>query len=143
MTLRKGDRIVAMEVLAEEGEILSVAANGMGKRTAVKEYRRQGRGGKGIINLKVSKKTGEVIGVRQVREGDGMILITLEGKIIRTMVDGIRVIGRSTQGVKLMDLEGEDTLVAMAKLADRDDVDEAHEEAAAEAPAEAEEESVN
>jgi DNA gyrase subunit A len=143
MTLRKNDRIVAMEVLAEEGEILSVAANGMGKRTAVKEYRRQGRGGKGIINLKVSKKTGEVIGVRQVREGDGMILITLEGKIIRTMVDGIRVIGRSTQGVKLMDLDGEDTLVAMAKLADRDEVDEASEAVAAEGLAAAEEEPAN
>jgi len=121
IALRKDDRVVAMEALAEEGEIFSVAANGMGKRTAIKEYRLQGRGGKGIINLKVSPKTGEVIGVRQVRQGDGIILITQEGMIIRTVVDGVRVIGRSTQGVKLIDLEGEDTLVAMAKLAERDD----------------------
>ncbi len=110
-----------MESLSEEGEILSVAANGIGKRTLIKEYRQQGRGGKGIINLKVSAKTGEVIGVRQVRQGDGIMLITQEGKIIRTMVDDVRVIGRSTQGVKLIGLEGEDTLVAMAKLADRVD----------------------
>jgi len=127
ITLRKNDRVVAMEVLAEEGEILSVAACGMGKRTNIKEYRQQGRGGKGIINLKVSQKTGEVIGVRQVRQDDGIILITLEGKIIRTLVDGIRVIGRSTQGVKLIDLDGDDTLVAMAKLVEREDAEGAGE----------------
>ena len=124
INLRKGDRVVSMESLTEEGEILSVAENAFGKRTQLKDYRRQGRGGKGIINLKVSKKTGAVIGARQVVEGDGMIFITQEGKIIRTHVDGIRVIGRSTQGVKLMDLDGDDILVAMAKLAERDDADE-------------------
>ena len=113
-----------MESLTEEGEILSVASNGIGKRTLLKEYRIQKRGGKGIINLKVSEKTGRVIGARQVRQGDGIILITQEGKIIRTFVDGIRVIGRSTQGVKLIDLDGEDALVAMAKLAERDDGEE-------------------
>ena len=132
INLRKGDRVVSMESLAEEGEILSVAENGIGKRTRLKEYRLQGRGGKGIINLKVSEKTGVVIGARQVRDGDGIILITQEGKIIRTHVDGIRVIGRSTQGVKLMDLDGDDTLVAMAKVADRDDEENAAEDVGAE-----------
>ncbi|MDX1643261.1 MAG: DNA gyrase subunit A [Thermoanaerobaculia bacterium] len=124
IALRKGDRVVSMEAVGLEGEILSVSENGMGKRTMLSEYRTQGRAGKGIINLKVSKKTGEVIGAMQVREDDGIILITHEGKIIRTVVEGIRVIGRSTQGVKLMDLEDDDKLVAMAKVADREQHDD-------------------
>ncbi len=126
ISLRRGDRVVAMEALESEGgEILSVAENAVGKRTPVERYRLQNRGGKGIINLKVSKKTGEVIGAKQVRPEDGLMLITQEGKIIRINVDGVRVSGRSTQGVKLMDLEGDDRLVAVAKLAERDDETEA------------------
>ncbi len=116
--LREGDRVVTMESLEPEGEILTVTEKGYGKRTPLAEYRLQGRLGYGIINLKVSDKTGPVAGVRQVVPGDGLMLITQEGKIIRLNVEGIRVIGRSTQGVKLMDLEGEDRIVALAKLAD-------------------------
>jgi DNA gyrase subunit A len=122
ISLRKGDRVVAMESLEDEGgEILSIAERGVGKRTLAVRYRLQGRGGKGIINLKVSAKTGEVIGVKQVLPSDGLMLITHEGKIIRINVDGVRVSGRSTQGVKLMDLDGEDRLVSVARLADRAD----------------------
>ena len=125
INLRKGDRVVSMEVLAEEGEILSIAENAIGKRTKVDEYRVQTRGGKGIINLKVSGKTGEVVGAKQVLPEDGMMLITQSGKIIRITVDGVRVSGRSTMGVKLMDLDADDKLVAVAKLADRDADEEA------------------
>jgi len=124
ISLRKGDRVVSMEILEEEGEVLSLAENAFGKRTKVAEYRRQSRGGKGIINLKVSKKTGEVIGAKQVRPEDGMMLITHSGKIIRINVDGVRVSGRSTMGVKLMDLDEGDRLVAVAKVADRAEADE-------------------
>jgi len=123
ISLRKGDRVVSMEILEEEGEVFSLAENAFGKRTKVAEYRRQSRGGKGIINLKVSKKTGEVIGAKQVRPEDGMMLITHSGKIIRINVDGVRVSGRSTMGVKLMDLDEGDRLVAVAKVADRADAD--------------------
>ncbi len=119
ITLRKGDRVVSMETLTEEGEILSVAEKAVGKRTLVKQYRRQGRGGKGIINLKVSKKTGEVLGAKQVTPQEGLMLITQGGQIIRINVDGVRVSGRSTQGVKLMDLEAGDRLVSVAKVAER------------------------
>ncbi len=127
--LRPGDRVVAMEALESDGgEILSLAENAVGKRTLVESYRLQKRGGKGIINLKVSKKTGEVIGAKQVRPEDGLMLITQEGKIIRINVAGVRVSGRSTQGVKLMDLEGEDRLVAVAKLAERDGEEEGEEQ---------------
>jgi DNA gyrase subunit A len=116
--LRQGDRVVTMESLEPEGEILTVTERGFGKRTPLAEYRVQGRLGYGIINLKVNDKTGAVAGVRQVVPGDGLMLITQEGKIIRLNVPDIRTIGRSTQGVKLMDLEGEDRIVAVAKLAD-------------------------
>jgi DNA gyrase subunit A len=119
ITLRGGDRIVAMEALEEQGgEILSVAERAVGKRTPVAQYRLQSRGGKGIINLKVSTKTGQVISAKQVRPEDGLMLITQAGKIIRINVDGVRVSGRSTQGVKLMDLEEEDRLVAVARLSE-------------------------
>jgi DNA gyrase subunit A len=130
--LRKGDRVVAMESLVPgAGEILSMAEKAVGKRTPVDQYRLQSRGGMGIINLKVSDKTGKVVGAKQVLPTEGMMLITKEGKIIRIGVDGVRVSSRSTQGVKLMDLGDDDRLVAVAKLAERDDMDE--EEAAAEA----------
>ena len=108
-----------MATLDEDGEILSMAERAVGKRTPVNQYRLQSRGGKGIINLKVSAKTGEVIGAKQVQPDDGMILITQEGKIIRISVEGVRVSSRSTQGVKLMNLDEGDRLVAVAKLADR------------------------
>ncbi|MGB5296526.1 MAG: DNA gyrase subunit A [Thermoanaerobaculia bacterium] len=122
ISLRKGDKVVSMETLElEGGEVLSVAEKAIGKRTPVAQYRLQRRGGKGIINLKVSGKTGEVIGAMQVQAEDGLILITQDGKIIRIPVDGVRVSARSTQGVKLMDLDGEDRLVSVAKLSEREE----------------------
>ena len=119
--LRPGDRVVSMEALDREGDLLTVATGGFGKRTVVGEYRRQSRGGKGVINLKVSAKTGEVVAVKQVRPGDGMVLITQAGKLIRSSVDGVSTIGRATQGVKVMDLGDDDRVVAVAKIVDRDD----------------------
>ncbi len=121
ITLRPGDRVVSMEVLDPDGEILSVTGRGFGKRTPIDDYRKQSRGGLGIINLKVTPKTGEVIGARHVTGSDGLMLITQDGMIIRINVSGVRVVGRSTQGVKLMDLDGEDRLVAVAKLAESDE----------------------
>jgi DNA gyrase subunit A len=115
-----GDQVVGMEALRASGDILTVTQRGYGKRTSIDEYREQGRGGKGIINLKVSAKTGEVVGVLEVEPTDDVILISQEGKLIRIAVEGLRSIGRSTQGVKVMGLEPEDTLVAMAKVVERD-----------------------
>jgi DNA gyrase subunit A len=121
ISLRKGDRVVGMEVLEKEGAILTATEKGLGKRTAIAEYREQGRGGLGVINLKVTERTGKVVGVAQVTGGDQVILITQDGMIIRTAVDAIREIGRSTQGVRLINLEGEDRLVAIAKVVERED----------------------
>ncbi|MEE2778528.1 MAG: DNA gyrase subunit A [Acidobacteriota bacterium] len=116
-----GDKVVGMTSLDPEGHILSVTTHGFGKRTKGSEYRLQGRGGRGIINLKVSDRTGEVVGVHQVDETDDLVLISQEGKLIRIGVASVSVIGRSTQGVKVMDLDGDDTLVATAKIIERDE----------------------
>jgi len=116
--LRPRDRVVGAAILEAAGEVLSVAARGFGKRTPIADYRKQSRGGLGIINLKVSEKTGEVIAAKHVTEGEGLILITQAGMIIRLNVADVRLVGRSTQGVKLMDLDPEDRLVAVAKLAE-------------------------
>ncbi|HEX6901773.1 MAG TPA: DNA gyrase subunit A [Thermoanaerobaculia bacterium] len=119
--LRDGDRVVGMEELDRAGQVLTVTARGYGKRTPVEEYRLQGRGGLGIINLKVTPKTGEVVGVKQVVPTDGLMLITQDGMIIRLNVSGVREVGRSAQGVKLMNLYEEDRIVAVAKLAEQDE----------------------
>jgi len=119
--LRPGDRVVGMEVLGEQGDVLTIAEHGFGKRTPVAEYPLKNRAIQGVINLKVSDKTGEVVAVKQVEEGDGVILITQNGKIIRTPVDDIRLIGRSTQGVTIMDLGDDDRVVAAAKLPAREE----------------------
>jgi DNA gyrase subunit A len=150
IALRAGDRLVSMESLLPEGDLLSITENGYGKRTPLADYRLQGRGGMGIINLKVNKKTGQVVAVKQVHEEQGVIVITQEGKILRITAGSVSRIGRATQGVKVMDLGGEDRVVAVAKIPDREDPaaaaalgDEAHldeEEESADAP---EPESVN
>ncbi len=127
--LREGDRVVSMEVLDGFGALLTVSENGYGKRTTLDEYRRQGRGGMGIINLKVSRKTGPVIGVRQVTEEQGVMLISIDGKIIRINAGDVSLIGRSTQGVRVMDLGDDDRLVAMAKIDEPDDPEDANPEA--------------
>ncbi len=119
--LRTGDRVVALEVLAGDGHLLTVAERGYGKRTPLDDYRAQGRGGLGIINLKAGAKTGEVIAVKQVDEEDGLLLITVGGKILRTPVDTIRVVGRATQGVKVMELADDDTIAAAARLPAREE----------------------
>jgi DNA gyrase subunit A len=116
LVLRPGDRLVAMEELDPHGQVLTVTERGYGKRTPVEDYRRQGRGGLGIINLKVTPKTGEVVGVRYVTPDEGLMLITQEGMIIRINVSGVRVVGRSTMGVKLMNLSADDRLVSIAKV---------------------------
>jgi DNA gyrase subunit A len=121
LMLRAGDRVVAMEELDPHGQVLTVTERGYGKRTPVEKYRLQGRGGLGTINLKVTPKTGEVVGVRYVTPDEGLMLITQEGMIIRLNVSGVREVGRSAQGVKLMNLDADDCIVAVAKLAEKDD----------------------
>ena len=122
MRLHDGDEIVEMDcVHSTESTILSVTAHGYAKRTEVPEYRLQGRGGSGIINLKVTEKTGPVVQVLEVSRDDQVMLITAYGKIIRTDVKDVSILGRPTQGVRLMHIGEGDTVVAVARVADRDD----------------------
>ncbi|REJ81514.1 MAG: DNA gyrase subunit A [Acidobacteria bacterium] len=134
INLRKGDRVVSMDVVETESDLLTITEKGYGKRTALAEYRVQGRGGMGIINLKVSDKTGDVVGVRQVEPGSGVMLITQDGKIIRIETDGVSRIGRATQGVRVMDLDEADRIVAIARVPERDEDDDGAAEDGDESP---------
>ena len=119
--LEEGDVVVGMDILRPQGTMLSVTENGYGKRTAVEEYRNQTRGGKGVITLKVTEKTGAVVGVCQVSEADEAMLVTEGGKIIRLAVGEIRVIGRNTQGVRLIGLSENERVASLARLAEKEE----------------------
>jgi DNA gyrase subunit A len=112
--LREGDEVVAMEVVKPGGTLLTVTELGYAKQTALDEYRVQGRGGYGLKNLEITDKNGHVVGIAQVHVDEELLVITEQGKILRTPANDIRTIGRATQGVKLMDLEGDDTIVSVA-----------------------------
>jgi DNA gyrase subunit A len=119
--LREDDEVVAMEVLEPGGTILSVTEKGYGKRTELDEYRVQSRGGIGIINIQTSERNGKVVGMTQVHDDDEIMVITEQGKILRMASRDIRAIGRATQGVRLIDIEGEDRTVSIARLAEKDE----------------------
>jgi DNA gyrase subunit A len=121
MKLDPGDKIVSMEILTLGFDVLTVSEGGFGKRTAMDEYRLQSRGGKGIITMKTTDKTGRVIGVQQVTEEDQLMLITNIGKIIRLRIKDIRVIGRNTQGVRLIEIEEGERVVSLARLAEKEE----------------------
>ncbi|MCZ6450554.1 MAG: DNA gyrase subunit A, partial [Deltaproteobacteria bacterium] len=99
----------------------TVAENGFGKRTAMEEYRLQSRGGKGVITMKTTDKTGRVIGVQQVTDDDQLMMITNRGKIIRLRIKDIRTIGRNTQGVRLIEMNDNERVVSLARLAEQED----------------------
>ena len=124
MKLDEGDKVVSMEILSLGFDILTVSEGGYGKRTEMAEYRLQSRGGKGIITMKTTDKTGRVIGVQQVTEEDQLMLISNKGKIIRLRIKDIRVIGRNTQGVRLIELEDGERVVSLARLAEKEEDDE-------------------
>ena len=124
MRLDEGDAVVSMEMLSHGANILTVSENGYGKRTEMDEYRLQSRGGKGIITMKATDKTGRVVGGQQVTEDDQLMLVTNKGKIIRLRIKDIRVIGRNTQGVRLIDLEEGERVVSLARLAEKEEDDE-------------------
>jgi DNA gyrase subunit A len=112
MTLEEGDYLVAAEVVGQSGLMLSIAENGFGKRTSLEEYRLQSRGGKGVINIKVTPRTGKVASVLAVEEDSDVMIITESGKIIRLEAAQIRQSGRSAQGVRLVRLEEGDRVAA-------------------------------
>lgn len=117
--LKKDAIVVAMEILEEGATILTVTERGYGKRTKLEDYRSQSRGGSGIINIKVTEKNGPVAGICLVKETDEAMITTSKGKIIRIAVKDISVIGRSTQGVKLMGMDKEEKVTSIALIAEK------------------------
>jgi DNA gyrase subunit A len=124
ITLRDDDYVVAMEVVRPGGTLLTVTERGYGKRTEIEEYRVQSRGGVGIINIQTSDRNGPVAGVAYVQEGDELLVITQQGMILRMQTNDVRAIGRATQGVKLIDIEGDDRVVSIARLVEKEEDDE-------------------
>ena len=120
INLRRDDAVVGMVVVRREGTLLTATETGMGKRSDVEDYRVQRRGGKGLINLKLSQKTGRVVAVREVTDEDELMLVTRNGVINRQSADEIRVIGRNTQGVRLITLDEGDELVDVARVIDEE-----------------------
>jgi DNA gyrase subunit A len=133
ITLEEGNEVIGMETITPDSttSILTVTEGGYGKRTPVNEYRVQGRGGKGIISVKTTERNGLAVGFLQVREGDEIMLMAAQGKVLRCKVDDIREIGRNTQGVRILDLDGnDDRVVGVARLAEAAERDDASPEEA-------------
>ena len=118
ITLGKGDVVISVAAVTDDTEMLSISEHGYGKRTKLEEYRVTSRGGKGVINMKTSDRNGLVVAVLPVSDESQVLIITNQGKLIRVEAKGIRVSGRSTQGVKLIDASDDD-LVTSASLIER------------------------
>jgi DNA gyrase subunit A len=131
ITLRDDDYVVAMEVVKPGGALLTVTERGFGKRTEIEEYRVQSRGGVGVINITTSDRNGPVVGVAYVLSEEELLLITQQGMILRMQTNDVRAIGRATQGVKLIEIEGEDRVVSIAKLAEKELAEKEEEEGSA------------
>src|SRR5687767_4854769 len=112
--LREGDEVVAMQVAKPGGTLLTVTEKGYAKNTLIDEYRVTGRGGLGVKNVEVTDKNGAVVAIAQIHANEELLVMTEWGKILRTPANEIRTIGRATQGVRLMELEGEDKIVSVA-----------------------------
>jgi DNA gyrase subunit A len=120
MRLSKGDWIVGMEVLRDDQTLMTITENGYGKRTAIEEYPVRGRGGKGVITIKTTKRNGLVVALLLVAGEDDLMLMTDRGRIIRMPVKDISVIGRNTQGVRLIDMDATEHVTGAARLAEKD-----------------------
>jgi DNA gyrase subunit A len=126
ISLRDDDLVVAMEVVTPGGTLLTVTERGFGKRTELEDYRLTGRGGLGVIDIQASDRNGSVVGFAYVHDGDELLVITQQGMILRMPTNDVRLTGRATQGVTIIDLEEDDKVVSIAKLVERDDEDVAN-----------------
>lgn len=124
MNIDKKDEIIAMEVVSKDATALSITELGFGKKTKFGEYRIQSRGGKGIINVKVTPKNGKVVNVLTVNESDQIVIVTTGGMVVRCSVDQIRTSGRNAQGVRVIRLKDGHKVAAVARVVERDDEDQ-------------------
>ena len=130
ITLEDNDEVIGMIIAndLEKESVLVVSEKGYGKRTAVEDYRVTNRGGKGVITLNITEKTGKLIAIQNVTDEDGLMIINKSGVAIRMAVEELRVMGRNTQGVKLINLKGNDEIAAVAKVEMDKDVEDAEEQ---------------
>ena len=111
------EKIIGMEIIDDSVDILSVTENGYGKRTKTSQYRRQSRGGKGVLAMKLTEKNGEICAIKPVCDENDLMIITNKGQVIRTKISGISLMGRTTQGVRIIRLKGSEKVVAVEKIA--------------------------
>jgi DNA gyrase subunit A len=116
ISLREDDAVVGMVIAEEEASLLTVCEQGYGKRTELDDYRTQSRGGKGLINIKTTKRNGDVVTIKAVHDDDELMMITANGMIVRTGLEEVRSIGRNTAGVRMISLKQGDRLVAAERL---------------------------
>jgi len=121
MRIDKNATVVGMEVLESEDSLLTVTENGFGKRSQIEDYRTQTRGGKGVFSIKTSKRNGKMVSLLLVDDNDELMMVTDKGKLIRTSIEGINVISRNTQGVKLINLSPGEALIGIARLPEEED----------------------
>jgi DNA gyrase subunit A len=124
----ESDEVVGMISVNDlDSNILVVSENGYGKRSSLEDYRITNRGGKGVKTISVTEKTGDLVAIKNVTDSDDLMIINRSGIAIRMEVESLRVMGRATQGVKLINLKGDDTIAAVAKIMrDEDDVQDVH-----------------
>lgn len=118
--LSEGDEVVSADIIEHDTSLLTVTERGLGKRTKTEEYPVHGRGGKGVISIKLTEKSGDAVGLLQVKDEDEIVLIANSGKLIRTKANTISVQGRNTQGVKLMELEADDRIVSIGRVVEEE-----------------------
>jgi DNA gyrase subunit A len=121
MELEEGDYLVGMEIVEKDGLLLSISENGFGKRTPLEDYRLTARGRKGVINMKTTPRVGKVVGILSVKEDSQLMIITKQGQIIRIDSGEIRQAGRSTQGVRLVNVEAGDQVAAASLIPDTEE----------------------
>ncbi len=121
MAIDDDEKIIGMEILEPGTEILTVTERGYGKRSEETEYRVQSRGGKGILAMKLTEKTGNIVSIKPVTEKDDLMIITDKGQVIRTKISGISLLGRNTQGVRLINVKPDEKVVAVEKIAESED----------------------
>src|SRR5699024_1473348 len=124
ISLRDGDEVVSMEIMEENSYLLHVTNNGIGKRTPEDQYRKTNRGGKGYFVCKLTEETGHVIAVEVVNGDEDIMLITIHGVLIRIPVEGISITGRSTQGVRLIRLQGDEEVATVTKIIEEEPEEE-------------------
>ena len=130
------DEVIGMVSVSDtSSDILVVSANGYGKRSSLEDYRATNRGGKGVKTISVTEKTGELVAIKNVSDENDLMIINKSGIAIRMSVDSLRVMGRATQGVKLINLKGEDSIAAVAKVMKEEDSLEEGQETDGETPA--------